>query len=64
MKKDESKKNKVIYLRSFIDPIEDKEFYDRYLQLRERYPFKISLIVKKLLTNWVKQQIKEKNDVK
>ena len=64
MKKTTEYKNKVIYIRSFIDPIEDQELYDRYLQLKKRYPFKISLIIRKLLIDWVDQHTKEKNDVK
>jgi hypothetical protein len=60
MKKTTEYKNKVIYIRSFIDPIEDQELYDRYLQLKKRYPFKISLIIRKLLIDWVEQHTKEK----
>ena len=65
MKTEEIENRKAIQLHCHINPIKDQELYDRFLQVRDEYPFlSTSRLMRKLLRDWVEQQIKEKNDVK
>ena len=64
MKKTTEFKDEVIHLASHINPTQDQEFYDRFLQLKDKHSLVTSRLMKKLLRDWVEQQLKEKNDVK
>jgi hypothetical protein len=55
------KKPKVIQLHCYINSTQDPELHARFSQLKHEYPFlNASRLMRKLLRDWVEQQIKEK----
>ena len=63
MKTEEIENRKNIQLHCYINPTQDQELYDRFSQVRDEYPFlSTSKLMRKLLRDWVEQQIKEKNE--
>ncbi len=60
MKKTTEFKDEVISLSSFINPTQDQELYDRFLQLKDKHSFITCRLMKKLVRDWVEQQTKEK----
>ena len=63
MKTEKNRKLKKFQLHCYINPTQDQELYDRFSQVRDEYPFlSTSKLMRKLLRDWVEQQIKEKNE--